>query len=66
MGKQQEIRQAVNGNSYAEFLYRKSQLGGFSGFEPLWMPDFLFDFQKHLVDWAIRKGKAAVFADCGL
>lgn len=52
--------------NYSEFLDRKSQLGGFSGFEPLWMPDFLFDFQKALVDWAIRKGKAAIFADCGL
>lgn len=51
---------------YAEFLRRKSQLGGESGFAPLWMPDFLFDFQKHLVEWAVRKGRAAVFADCGL
>jgi hypothetical protein len=25
------------------------------GFEPLWMPDFLFDFQRHLVEWAIRR-----------
>lgn len=30
------------------------------------MPDFLFDFQKHLVDWASRKGRDAVFADTGL
>lgn len=52
--------------NYKEFLDRKSQLGTFSGFEPLWIPDFLFDFQKFLVDWAIRKGKAAIFADCGL
>lgn len=52
--------------SYQEFLERKSQLGGFSGFEPLWIPDFLFDFQKSLVEWAIRKGKSAIFADCGL
>lgn len=52
--------------SYEEFLNRKSQLGTFDGFEPLWIPDFLFDFQKYLVDWAIRKGKGAIFADCGL
>jgi hypothetical protein len=37
-----------------------------SGFEPLWMPSFLFDFQQSLVDWALRKGRAAIFADCGL
>jgi len=59
-----------NGNGsqpdYLEFLERKSQLGTFSGFDPLWMPSFLFDFQQALVDWAIRKGRAAIFADCGL
>jgi hypothetical protein len=53
-------------SDYQDFLKRKSQYGIDSGFEPLWMPDFLFDFQKHLVEWAIRKGRSAIFADCGL
>ena len=35
---------------YHTFLERKSQSVVQSGFEPLWIPDFLFDFQKHLVD----------------
>lgn len=52
--------------SYQEFLATKSQVGMNSGFEPLWLPDFLFDFQKALIEWAIRKGRAAMFADCGL
>ena len=52
--------------SYAEFIERKTQLGSQSGFDPVWMPDFLFDFQKALVEWAILKGRAAIFADCGL
>ncbi len=30
------------------------------------MEDWLFDFQEHLADWTIRKGKGALFADCGL
>jgi hypothetical protein len=30
------------------------------------MPPQLFDFQQSLVTWAIRKGRAAIFADCGL
>ncbi len=51
---------------YEEFLKSKSQLGGDHGFAPVFMPDFLFDFQKALVDWATRKGRAAIFADCGL
>lgn len=52
--------------NYAEFLKNKEQLGGFSGFNPPWIPDCLFDFQKSLVDWAIRKGRAALFEDTGL
>jgi|TARA_Y100000310_G_scaffold302028_1_gene338988 hypothetical protein len=52
--------------SYDRFLNRKRQLNTDSGFEPLWMPEFLYPFQRHLVDWAIRKGRGAIFADCGL
>jgi len=51
---------------YAEFLDRKSQLGSVDGFDPVWMPDFLFDFQVALLEWAIRKGKAALYCDCGM
>jgi len=53
-------------NSYQSFLKRKIQMGSDSGFSPSYLPDFLFDFQKVLVDWAVRKGRAAIFADCGL
>jgi hypothetical protein len=53
-------------SDYEAFLERKAQADTFAGFEPVIMPDFLFDFQKSLVDWAVRKGKAAIFADCGL
>lgn len=52
--------------NYAEFLREKAQGGQDSGFAPVWMPDFLFDFQSAVVDWAVRKGRAAIFADCGL
>lgn len=51
---------------YSAFIERKSQLGGEFGFEPKFIPDFLFPFQKALVEWAVRKGRAAIFADCGL
>lgn len=53
-------------SDYQTFLDRKSQLGTKDGFSPVWMPDFLFDFQKSLVEWALFKGKAAIIADCGL
>jgi hypothetical protein len=51
---------------YSDFLRGKEQFGEDSGFEPMWMPDFLFDFQRALVEWATRKGRAAIFADCGM
>lgn len=52
--------------NYQEFIAAKTHYGEDSGFEPLWIPDFLFDFQKHLVSWATRKGRCGIFADCGL
>ena len=51
---------------YAAFIERKSQLGTDSGFAPVWMPDFLLDFQKPLVEWALRKGRGALLEGCGL
>jgi hypothetical protein len=52
--------------NYDQFISAKTQGGSDSGFDPVWMPDFLFDFQSSIVDWAVRKGRAAIFADCGL
>lgn len=37
-----------------------------AGFKPVFMPEQLFDFQRALVEWAVKKGRAAIFADCGL
>ena len=51
---------------YAAFLDRKAQLGTYDGFSPRALPSFLFDFQAALVEWALRKGRSAIFADCGL
>ncbi len=52
--------------SYGAFLDLKAQMEGDHGFGPGELPGFLFDFQAHLVDWAVRKGRAAIMADCGL
>ena len=46
-------------DDYAAFLASKAQLESDGGFKPLYMPSFLYDFQAHLSDWAIRKGRAA-------
>lgn len=51
---------------YAEFLASKRQLGSEDGFKVDELPDFLFGFQRVLLDWALRQGRAGIFADCGL
>lgn len=53
-------------SDYFDFLQEKTQLGGDHGFAPVLRHDFLFDFQVALVDWSVRKGRAAIFADCGM
>lgn len=52
--------------AYHDFIVGKSQIGKNSGFKPVWIPDFLFGFQKALSQWTIEKGRGALFADCGL
>jgi DNA modification methylase len=53
---------------YNEFLESKLTRIGFYGFdiELSTINPILFDFQKDIVKWAIKKGKSAVFADTGL
>jgi hypothetical protein len=52
--------------NYSEFIKAKSQLDAGAGFAPLFMPDYLFDFQNYLSDFSIRMGRSAVYADCGM
>lgn len=52
--------------SYGDFIASKAQIESDAGFAPVAMPAQLFDFQGHLVEWALRKGRGAVLADCGL
>ena len=51
---------------YEAFLDHKTQGYSDAGFNPVWMPGFLFPFQQAIVEWATRKGRAAIFADCGM
>ncbi len=51
---------------YQEFLSRKRFIDPQSGFEPGELNPHLYDFQRDIVRWAVRRGRAAVFADCGL
>lgn len=51
---------------YVSFIATKLHVRSDGGFAPKWMPGVLFPFQSALVEWATRKGRAAIFADCGL
>ena len=53
---------------YKEFIKTKAKHSIDSGFdiESEKLNSFLFDFQKYTVKTALKKGKFAIFADCGL
>jgi len=51
---------------YPAFLLRKAQANAAHGFDPVHMPGHLFPFQQDLTGWAVRMGRCAIFADCGL
>jgi hypothetical protein len=54
------------GEDYASLLSRKRHCDSDDGFAPVYMPDFLFDFQADLCEWAVLKGRGSLMADCGL
>ena len=51
---------------YLDFLEKKRHSIGNSGFEPNYIPDIAFDFQKFIIEKAVRKGRIAIYADTGL
>jgi len=51
---------------YLEFIERKKHSLGDFGFNPNYIPDIAFDFQKFIIEKAINKGRVAIFADTGL
>ena len=51
---------------YQDFLKRKKHSTGDFGFDPIWMPESAFDFQKYIIEKAVRKGRIGIFADTGL
>jgi len=52
--------------NYEQFLENKRHSIGDFGFEANYYPDIAFDFQKFIIEKAIRKGRIGVFADTGL
>lgn len=57
----------VRNSEYEAFLASKLERFEPIGFEPATpICDILFDFQLDIVRWSIRRGRAAIFAACGL
>ena len=52
--------------NYADFLASKRRVWAGDGLESDALPAKLFPWQAAIVRWALRKGRAAIFADCGL
>lgn len=53
-------------NEYKAFLEERAKLTNTGGFTPTELPNHLFNFQHDLVEWAVRQGRGALFADTGL
>lgn len=51
---------------YEDFIESKSKKMEAVGFSSISINPMLFDFQQAIVDWACKRGRAAIFADTGL
>lgn len=52
--------------NYEDFVASKRRAEVATGHKPAELNEHLFDFQNAIVSWAVRRGRAAVFADTGL
>lgn len=52
--------------NYDSFIDAKTKVSEPAGFKPSKIHAPLFDWQAHVVKWAIRQGRAALFEDCGM
>lgn len=60
------FRSSVAKMDYKEFLQGKRLTVQSAGFDSEKRNPKLFEWQSDIVKWALRKGKCAIFADCGL
>mgnify|MGYP003440804136 CR=1 FL=1 len=51
---------------YKEFIENKKHSIGNSGFECNYIPSIAFDFQQHIIEKSVKKGRIAIYADTGL
>lgn len=51
---------------YRDFVESKMHLAGEFGFDPIYENPHCHPFQHDLIRWALKQGRGATFADCGL
>jgi DNA modification methylase len=51
---------------YTDFVKSKKDAVKYEGIKAVVSNDGLYPFQKHITEWALSKGRAAIFADTGL
>jgi len=51
---------------YEDYINAKMATPDAAGFEPCELSSHLFPYQRDIVAWAIRRGRACIFADCGM
>ena len=56
----------MTADSYQTFLDDKAIVDPPTGIEPGPLNAKLYDFQRDITRWALRRGRAAIFADCGM
>ena len=54
------------GRDYEDFVKSKRRVELATGHQPGELNEYLFDFQHAIVSWAVRRGRAAIFANTGL
>jgi len=52
--------------TYEDFIESKKHTTGLYGFDSIWFPDEIFDFQQEIINRALQKGRVGIFADTGL
>lgn len=53
--------------TYEDFIASKALVDAPTGLKKIpQLSDKLFDFQRDIVAWALKRGRAAIFADCGM
>lgn len=52
--------------NYNDFIESKKHTTSEFGFDTVWMPKNIFDFQEHIITRSLNKGRVGIFADTGL